>query len=204
MKKLTRPTLCLHCSDVHSNSSTLNSWYHYIRHLLEHTWNSQALYSTLINPSTLKWLTKQLPGLKNLSYPERLRKLKLPTLTFRRIRGDMIELCKILSGKYDKEAAPFVKLWKDMTSRRGVRGNSVKIFPQRARREIRKNSFALIIVKTWNCLPDSVITAPTTNTFKNKLDKYWANQDILYDDHRSTINGMGNEIEVGSWNSSRT
>jgi hypothetical protein len=143
-------------------------------------------------------LTKQLPGLKNLSYPERLRKLKLPTLTFRRIRGDMIELCKILSGKYDKEAAPFVKLWKDMTSRRGVRGNSVKIFPQRARREIRKNSFALIIVKTWNCLPDSVITATTTNTFKNKLDKYWANQDILYDDHRSTINGMGNEIEVGS------
>jgi hypothetical protein len=43
---------------------------------------------------------------------------------------------------------------------------------------------------------DSVITAPTTNTFKNRLDKYWANQDILYDDHRTTITGMGNEIEV--------
>ena len=139
---------------------------------------------------------KQLPGLKNLSYPERLRKLKLPTLTFRRIHGDMIELYKILSGKYNREAAPFVKLWKDMTSRRGVRGNNVKIFPPRARTEIRKNSFALRIVKTWNCLPDSVITAPTTNTFKNRLDKYWANQDILYDDHRTTITGMGNEIEV--------
>jgi hypothetical protein len=62
--------------------------------------------------------------------------------------------------------------------------------------EIRKNSFALRIVKTWNCLPDSVITAPTTNTFKNRLDKYWANQDILYDAHRTTITGMGNEIEV--------
>ena len=73
--------------------------------------------------------TKQLPGLKNLSYPERLRKLKLPTLTFRRIRGDMIELYKILSGKYDWEAATFVKLWKDMTSRTGLRGNSLKIFP---------------------------------------------------------------------------
>ena len=54
--------------------------------------------------------TKQLPGLKNLSYPERLRKLKPPTLMFRRIRGDVIELYKILSGKYDREAAPFVKL----------------------------------------------------------------------------------------------
>ena len=107
----------------------------------------------------------------------------------------MIELYKILSGKYDREAASFVKLWKDMTSRRGVQDNSLKIFPQRARTEIRKNSFALRIVKTWNCLPDSVITAPTINTFKNRLDKYWANQDILYDDHKTTT-GTGNEIEV--------
>ena len=117
--------------------------------------------------------TKQLTGLKHLSYPERLRKLKLPTLiTSRRILGEMIELYKILSGKYDREAAPFVKLWKDTTSRTGVRGNSLKIFPQRACTEIRKNSFALRIAKTWNCHPDSVITAPTTNTFKNRLDKY--------------------------------
>ena len=54
---------------------------------------------------------------------------------------------KILSGKYDGEAASFVKLWKDMTSRTGVQGNSLKIFPQRARTEIRKYSNALRIVK---------------------------------------------------------
>ena len=34
-------------------------------------------------------------------YDERLKKLNLPSLKFRRIRGDMIEVCKILSGKYD-------------------------------------------------------------------------------------------------------
>ena len=42
--------------------------------------------------------TKQLPGLKNLTYSERLQKLKLPSLNFRRVRGDMIELYKILNG----------------------------------------------------------------------------------------------------------
>jgi hypothetical protein len=45
----------------------------------------------------------------------------------------------------------------------------------------------------------NVITASTTNsgnTFKNRLDKYWANQDILYDDHKTTITGMRNDIEV--------
>ena len=108
----------------------------------------------------------------------------------------MIELYKILSGKYGREAAPFAKLWKDMTSRTGVRGNSLTIFPQRARTEIRKHSFALRIVITWKCLPDSVITAHTTNTFQNRLDKYWANQDIVYDDHKITITGIGYEIEV--------
>ena len=35
--------------------------------------------------------TKQVPGLKDLSYEERLQKLNLPTLKFRRLRGDMIE-----------------------------------------------------------------------------------------------------------------
>ena len=34
--------------------------------------------------------TKTLPNLKHLSYVERLKKLKLPCLKYRRIRGDLI------------------------------------------------------------------------------------------------------------------
>jgi transposase-like protein len=40
--------------------------------------------------------TKQVPSLKQLSY--RLRKLKMPTLKYRRLRGDMIETFKIVKG----------------------------------------------------------------------------------------------------------
>ena len=36
---------------------------------------------------------------KDLSYDDRLRRLKLPTLNYRRIRGDMIELYKIITDK---------------------------------------------------------------------------------------------------------
>jgi hypothetical protein len=52
--------------------------------------------------------SKQIPGLSSLSYmyEDRLRKLKLPTLAYKRSRGDMIELYKILTGKYD-EATKF-------------------------------------------------------------------------------------------------
>ena len=35
--------------------------------------------------------TKQIPSLKNLEYTDRLKKLKMPTLKYRRLRGDMIE-----------------------------------------------------------------------------------------------------------------
>ena len=36
--------------------------------------------------------TKGLPGMRDLSYTERLKLLKLPTLAYRRLRGDMIEV----------------------------------------------------------------------------------------------------------------
>ena len=41
--------------------------------------------------------TKMIPTLKNLAYPERLKKLKLPTLAYRRTR-DMIEVYKIVNS----------------------------------------------------------------------------------------------------------
>ena len=40
-------------------------------------------------------------GIKNFTYKDRLKRLKLPTLKYRRIRGDMIEVYKILTNKYD-------------------------------------------------------------------------------------------------------
>ena len=41
-------------------------------------------------------------------YPERLAALNLPTLVYRRIRGDMIETFKILSNIYDSRVANFL------------------------------------------------------------------------------------------------
>ena len=45
--------------------------------------------------------TKLVITVKHLPYKERLVQLKLPTLKYRRIRGDMIEVYKILTNKYD-------------------------------------------------------------------------------------------------------
>jgi hypothetical protein len=60
--------------------------------------------------------TKLIPGLSNLSYEDRIRRLKLPSLSYRRSRGDMIEVYKIMSGKYDPEISNIFQPWTSSVS----------------------------------------------------------------------------------------
>jgi len=46
-------------------------------------------------------------------------------------------------------------------------------------------------------LPDSVINANNVNTFKNRLDQFWANQDWIFD-YKSTLTGTGNMSFIDS------
>ena len=124
--------------------------------------------------------TKIIPGFANLTYEERLRKLKLPTLTYRRWRGDMIEVYKIIHGIYDKKANKVLKLNNEVVDRSSTRGNPFKLFTQRPRLDVRKYSFSVRVAKAWNSLPEKVVTAKSVDSFKNRLDKQWKDQDILY------------------------
>jgi len=47
-----------------------------------------------------------LPSLRHLKYPQRLKKCKLTTFHYRQVRGDIIEVNKIVSGKYDSVITP--------------------------------------------------------------------------------------------------
>ena len=44
--------------------------------------------------------------MRDLSYIERLKLLKLPTLAYRRLRVDMIEVYTIIHNIYDHESVP--------------------------------------------------------------------------------------------------
>ena len=114
---------------------------------------------------------------KHMSYLDRLKYLHLPTLKFRRIRGDMIEVYKILHKKYDSNVVP--ELCKNVNSK--TRGNSLKLNVQRCKYNLRKYSFTVRIVNLWNSLPDSVILSDSVNSFKNKLDEYWINKEVYFD-----------------------
>ena len=124
--------------------------------------------------------TKQIPGLSKLSYPERLKKLSLPTLSYRRVRSDMIEMYKITHGVYDEEVQ-FIDYWSDMSARHSTRSNSLKIFQPFVKTTVRRHSFRIRAAKVWNDLPESVVQAPSMNAFKNRLDKHWSHQPLLHD-----------------------
>ena len=47
----------------------------------------------------------------------------------------------------------------------------------------RNNSLLL-----WNSLPNEVITATSVNSFKNRLDLFWADQEVLYN-YKANITG---------------
>jgi hypothetical protein len=130
-----------------------------------------------------KRATKLIPKFKNKSYSERLKILKLPTLVYRRYRGDMIETYKILTNKYDKLVAPVLEL--NQFSK--TRGHNLKLKIQNSNNNIRKYSFCVRVPKLWNSLSDNVINSNSVNAFKNNLDKYWSNQDVLYDYKANTI-----------------
>ena len=124
-----------------------------------------------------------------MSYEERLRTLKLPTLLYRRLRGDMIEVYKIIKGVYDKEVASFLKMWSDVVQRDAGRGHDVKIYLQRGTKSLRQKAFGLRTVTIWNNLPEEVVNATSVNMFKRRLDKRWENQEIRYNYRASLITG---------------
>ena len=137
--------------------------------------------------SVQKRVTKQFPAMKNLSYPERLKKLGLPTLAYRRIRGDLIEVYTIIKRCYDREDSSFLKLMNETGLRYSSRINSNKIVHQHVKSNKRKYAFTLWVSRIWNKLPDTVVNAPTLNTFKNRLDRYWKNQDLFFNNYKSDI-----------------
>ena len=120
--------------------------------------------------------TKLLQNIPHLGYSERLAALNLPTLVYRRIRGDMIETFKILNNIYDSRVTNFLSISNFSTTR----GHNFKLFVQHANFNIRKWFFSIRIVDIWNRLPSNVVNASNDMCFEKRLDKCWADLKIKF------------------------
>ena len=102
--------------------------------------------------------TKVIPGFKK--YEDRL----IPTLKYRRLSGDMIEVYKILHGVYDEQVTAELL---NVTDQARTHGHSLKLSKDRSRLEICNNFFTSRVVNVWNSLMDKVVCAQSVNAFKN-------------------------------------
>ena len=99
------------------------------------------------------------PELRNLSYSDRLKRLGLTILEDRRMRGDLIEAYKIITGNKDIQCGKFFKTVDSDNNR--TRSNSMKIYKPRMNKCIlqKANFFSVRVVNSWNSLPEDVISA---------------------------------------------
>jgi ribonuclease P/MRP protein subunit RPP40 len=94
--------------------------------------------------------TKLVRSLRHMSYEDRLRKLDLPTLAYRRRRGDLIQVYKIMNGTNDIQRNTLFEM---ASTNIGTRGHSLKIQKQHSRLRLREHSFTNRVVNSWNSLP---------------------------------------------------
>ena len=118
--------------------------------------------------------TKLINGFKNLSYENRLKRLKLTTLEKRRLRGDLIETFKIITGREKVDKREFFEI---SNNTHNLRGHQYKLSVKRKRLTIRSTFFSQRVIDSWNRLPEAVVNATSINAFKNRLDRCneWGN-----------------------------
>ena len=117
--------------------------------------------------------TKLVDGLGNLDYEERLRRLNLSSLAFRRFRGDLIELYKNFHQN-DQDAIPPSFQRRERVTRK----YEYQLLQRKAKdgiKGVQSISFYCRRIKTWNDLPQSVVNAKSINSFKMQLDEHMKN-----------------------------
>ena len=121
--------------------------------------------------------TKLIPELRHDSYQERLSKLSLPSLVYRRQRGDLIFLYQLINQHFNIDINDFFRYQTYTTTR----GHNYKIYKPHAKRFCRVNFFTLRTINNWNSLPASVVESATVNSFKNSLDSFWSYKHYISD-----------------------
>ena len=133
-----------------------------VRSYLEYAmavWHPYKIKHKIALENIQRRATKELPGMRDLSYIEILKLLKLPTLEYLRLRGDMISVYKIIQNRYDQLSVPHLLRINAISQRTGNRGHSLKLFTQRVKLSKRKKLFPIRITEPWNSLLDTVVTA---------------------------------------------
>ena len=188
-------TFATHCQEKVNKANKILG---YIRHTFKHIEKDSLLllYKSLVRPhlefASCIWsprykysidsiervqrrATKLIPQIQHLPYSERLKKLNLETLSYRRTRADLLESYRILTDQHlvNRHCQCSQCPNKSMLApalNPITRGHSKKIQFQAAT-GARQNFFETRVSHLWNNLSEQTVSSKNVNTFKNNLNK---------------------------------
>ena len=97
------------------------------------------------------------------------------SLEKRRVRGDLIQVFRIVNGFDSLNIEDFFEL--DNGSGHALKGHKWKLKVKRCRLQLRKYLFSQRVIGSWNKLPEHV-HASSVNSFKKRLDDWLDDVDI--------------------------
>ena len=161
----------IHCSFQHKDNEMLIHLYKaLVRPHVEYAssmWSPFKLRDIKFIEGVQRRATRLSSDLRNEPYNIRLTTLGLATLQFRRERADMLQVFKILNGYEDIDSSRLFTL-----NSTGLHNHSLKLFKERSRLLLRKQTFTQRVVDSWNNLPENVVNAPSINAFKVRFNTH--------------------------------
>ncbi len=137
-------------------------------------WNTGFIRDQKLLESVQRRWTKQVSGLSQLSYADRLSRLNIFSIKGRLLRNDLILCYKIF---HNLSTIKHVDLF-TMSPHPGTRGHRFKILPRHTNIEARKRFFSHRVISHWNSLPSDVVESTSLALFKSKLSVTL--QDVLF------------------------
>ncbi len=147
----------------------------YIRPQLEYAaviWSPLDVASITRLELVQRRFTKYITGFYNLSYPERLHRLNLPSLKLRR---DLLLLCfmyRVLHGGL----AVSHNMFGLSVCNNNTRSAGIKLSVPRPYCSVFKTSFMYRGTHLWNSLPNNVLLSPNLSTFKERVLLHWCTE----------------------------
>ena len=129
-------------------------------------WNTGYVGDQRMLESVQRRWTKKVCGFADLPYSMRLSLLNLFSIKGRLLRGDLIQVWKIMSGSCPSLSG----LFESVIYNYCTRGHSKKIFKPRHSTDVRSRFFSIRVIDLWNSLPEEVVSAQSIQSFKRLLE----------------------------------
>ena len=129
-------------------------------------WNVGYLSHDRLLESVQRRWTREISGIGQLVYVERLKNLGSYSVYGWLIRADLIKCWKIF---HSERGIGMLNIFSLVVDRR-TRGHSLKIVLPRYDWELKRRFFHVWVIQRWNALPEHVVMQALLVTFKRKLE----------------------------------